>query len=123
MVKPIIIIGFLSLAISFSSYANDSDRIAQLEKEIQEIKLRLSKLESVPKSPSIPAQSVVSADGWKSEANWRSLTKDMSTTEVRKILGEPQRVDGGSITSWFYQNEGTVVFFNEKVTRWTEPRN
>ena len=122
MVKPIII-GFLSLAITFSSYANDSDRIAQLEKEIQEIKLRLSKLESVPKSPSSPAQPVASADGWKSEANWRSLTKDMSTTEVRKILGEPDRVDGGSITSWFYQNEGTVVFFNEKVTRWTEPRN
>ena len=47
MVKRIIVIGLLSLVVAFNSYAQDSDRIDQLEKEIQELKLRVLKLESV----------------------------------------------------------------------------
>ena len=122
MVKTIIIIGFLSLAAAFNSYAHDSDRIDQLEKEIQETKLRLSKLESLLSNPSKAQELVTSGEGWKSVMNWRKLTKDMSTSDVQKILGEPHRVDGGTFTKWYYQNDGRIIFYEGKVDNWREPR-
>ncbi len=122
MVKKIIIIGFLSLAVTVNSYAHDSDRIGQQENEIQEIKLRLSKIESLLGSPSNAQQSVTSRDGWKSVMNWRKLTEGMSTSDVRNILGEPHRLDGGTVANWYYQNDGRITFFQGKVSRWTEPR-
>jgi hypothetical protein len=121
MVKIISIIGFLSVAFPFNASAHDGDRIVQLEREIQEIKHRLSKLESVPSVPSNAQQSNTSAEGWKSVANWRKLTTDMTPSEVRGILGEPQRIDGGNIAFWEYQNGGRVTFMRGKVFGWTEP--
>ena len=122
MVKTIIIIGFLSLAVAFNSYAGDTDRIDQLEKEIQAINLRLSKLESLLSNPSNAQEPVTSGEGWKSVKNWRKLTNDMRTSDVQKILGEPERLDGGTVAHWYYQNGGTVIFINGKVQRWEEPR-
>lgn len=101
MVKTISFIGLLSLAFAFNANAHDGDRVAQMEREIQEIKLRLSKLESLLSNPSNPSHAqepVTSDDGWKSVTNWRKLYKDMSASDVRKILGEPHRVDSGAIT-------------------------
>jgi outer membrane protein assembly factor BamE (lipoprotein component of BamABCDE complex) len=121
MVRSNIIIGFLSLVVACNSYASDRDRITQLEKEVQEIKVQLSKLESLPTNPANPQQSVISAEGWKSVSSWRKLTTDMSTSDVRKILGEPHRVDGGAISVWHYQNGGHVMFMDGKVLNWSEP--
>ena len=122
MIKTITIIGFLSLFIAFNSYADDSDRIDKLEKEVQELKLRISKLESLLSNPAAAQDVVTSSDGWKSIANWRKLTKGMAPSDVRKILGEPQRVDGGDLAVWYYQNDGAVFFFGGKVNRWMEPQ-
>jgi hypothetical protein len=122
MIKTITIIGFLSLFIAFNSYADDSDRIDKLEKEVQELKLRISKLESLLSNPAAAQDVVTSSDGWKSIANWRKLTTGMNPSDVRKILGEPQRVDGGDIAFWHYQNGGVVTFYEGKVDSWREPR-
>ena len=122
MVKTIIIIGFLSFAVAFNSYANDSDRIDRLEKEIQETKLRLSKLEALLSNPSNAQNPAASGEGWKSVMNWRKLTNDMSTSDVQRILGEPDRIDGGTLALWYYKNHGTVTFLSGKVQRWSEPR-
>ena len=122
MVKTISFIGFLSLAVAFNANAHESDRINQLEKEIQEIKFRLSKLESFPSNPSNAQEPATSGDGWKSVMNWRKLTQGMSTSDVRRILGEPDRIDGGTIAHWYYQNGGEVIFFDGKAHRWQEPR-
>jgi hypothetical protein len=121
MVKTIIIIGFLSFAVTSHSYANDSDRIDQLEKEIQETKLRLLKLESLLSNPSNVQKPVTSGEGWKSVVNWRKLTTDMSTSDVQKILGEPHRLDGGTVATWSYQNGGRITFISGKVAAWNEP--
>ena len=122
MVKTISFIGFLSLAVAFNANAHDSDRINQLEKEIQEIKFRLSKLESFPSNPSNAQEPATSGDGWKSVMNWRKLTQGMSTSDVRRILGEPHKLDGGTLAHWEYQNGGSIFFYKEKVDRWHEPR-
>jgi hypothetical protein len=122
MIKTIVIVAILSLGISFNSYADDSDRIAQLEKEVQELKLRISKLESLLSNPNAAQEVVTSNEGYKSIANWRKLTTDMSYSDVRKLLGEPQRVDGGSIAEWYYPNGGEVTFQRNKAWRWREPR-
>lgn len=120
MVKAIIITGLLAFAVASNSYAHDSDRIDKLEKELQEIKLRVSKLESLL-SPSNTQKPVSSGEGWQSVVNWRKLTNGMSASDVQKILGEPRRVDGGTIAHWYYQNGGTVSFFDGRLTRWMEP--
>ena len=122
MIKTITIIGFLSLFIAFNSYADDSDRIDQLEKEVHELKLRISKLESLLIKPGAAKEVVPSGDGWKSIANWRKLTTGMAPSDVRKILGEPHRLDGGTFAKWYYQNGGRVIFYKGQVDRWTEPR-
>jgi len=122
MIKTIIIIGFLSLAAPINSYANDSDRIDQLEKEMQQIQLRLSKLESLLSNTSNAQTPVTSGEGWKSVMNWRKLATDMSPSDVQNILGEPDRADGGVVATWYYQNGGTITFMRGKVYHWTEPQ-
>ena len=65
MIKTITLIGFLLLAVAFNANAQDIDRIDQLEKEVQEIKLQLSKLESLLSNPSTANEHVTSSEGWK----------------------------------------------------------
>lgn len=125
MVKTISFIGLLSLAFALNANAHDGDRVALMEREIQEIKLRLLKLESLLSNQSNPSNAqepVTSDDGWKSVMNWRKLYKDMSTSDVRKILGEPHRIDGGTLAQWHYPNGGRIVFYEGKVDHWNEPR-
>jgi hypothetical protein len=123
MVKTIIIAGLLSLVVTFNAHAQDSDRIDQLEKEVQELKLRISKLESILSSPSSDQAIVPSREGWKSLANWRKLSTDMGTSDVKKLLGEPQRLNGGNIAHWYYANGGRVTFMQGKIFEWIEPQN
>jgi hypothetical protein len=122
MVKTTVFIGFVLLAVAFNANASDRDRIDQLEKENQEIKLRLSKLESLLSNPGNAHELVTSSEGWKSVVNWRKLTVDMSASDVQIILGAPIRVDGGNVASWYYQNGGSVSFFHGKVHQWEEPQ-
>ncbi len=122
MIKTITIIGFLLFAVAFNANAQVIDRIDPLEKEVQEIKLRLSKLESLLSNPSKAHADVTSGEGWKSVMNWRKLTTDMDYSAVQKILGEPHHVDGGQIARWYYQSGGKVIFMQGKVSQWMEPR-
>ncbi len=121
MVTRLAIAVILSLVATSSSYAHDSDRIEQLEREVQETKQRLSILESMLRKKNHKKELVITDDGWKSIANWRKLTTGMSTSTVQKILGEPQRVVGGTSTLWNYENGGYLTFYNGKLDGWSEP--
>ena len=112
----------LLLTLSFGSMASDSDRITQLEKEVQELKARLTVLETPAHKPIVNNKPTTSTDGWKSLANWRSLKSGMSYDEVRAILGEPTRIAGGNLAFWYYPNRGDVTFREDKLTNWVEPR-
>ena len=122
MVRTIIIIGCLSFAVALDCNAQDGDLVGQLEKEIQEIKARLSRLEALLGNPSKVQELVPSGDGWKSVVNWRKVTTGMGASDVQKILGEPHRVEGGRFASLYYQNGGRIFFYEGKVDRWIEPR-
>ena len=121
MVTRLAIAVILSLVATFNSYAHDSDRIEQLEREVQETKERLSILESILQNKNNEKELVITNDGWKSVANWRKLTTGMDTSTVQKILGDAHRIEGETIASWYYENGGRVIFYEGKVTRWSEP--
>ena len=102
------------------SAVSDSDRINLLENEIRDLKIRISKLEGQPgltKSKRVAP----SGNGWRSIDNWRRLSTKMSPDEVKAILGEPTRINGGSVAIWYYPNGGTVTFIDEGIYSWTEP--
>ena len=121
MVKNCLVV-FLLLTLSFGSMASDSDRITQLEKEVQELKARLTNLES-PVNKVVIQKTTVMSDGWKNLANWRSLKKGSNYDEVRAILGEPEKVSAsGSLTYWYYSKRGDVTFYKDKLDGWNEPR-
>lgn len=122
MFKRIIIIGFLLLAVNFNSYAKDNGRIEQLEKEVKVLKLKVSKLESLLNNQCSRQKIVPSGDGWKSLANWKKLATDMDPGDVKTILGKPQRINRGAMTTWYYPNGGRVIIFKGTVDSWTEPR-
>jgi cytoskeletal protein RodZ len=65
-----------------------------------------------------------SADPEKSESisSWRDLKRGMSESQVRSILGEPGKIDGGTFAFWRYKNGGTVTFYQDKLDSWSEPR-
>ena len=122
MSRTIASAGVLSLFLAANAPAQDSERITALEKEVQELKVRLSRLEASPDAsekkpaPAAPSEDVASL------SNWKKLKTDMTTSQVRAILGEPIRIDGAAIVSWHYKNGGQVRFITGRVERWTEPR-
>ena len=117
------VIGLVLLTGATTSQANDSNRITQLENEVQQLKQRLSNLEKSPGASVTSAKPITFTDGWKSLANWRSLKKGMSQDEVRTVLGEPATVRAsGPIVEWIYVNRGNVTFYQERLDGWMEPR-
>ncbi len=120
--KKIIAIGFVVSVVSFSAFAHDAERLTKLENEVQELKLKLSKLEMPTQAPVDSKSNVTSTDGWKSQKNWRNLTAGMSPSEVRGLLGEPQQIRGGTVTIWIYQNNGDVAFLKDGLHAWREPK-
>lgn len=122
MVRSIVVIAFLSLAVASHSYAQDIERIAQLEREVQELKIRVTKLESLLNSSNSAGKPAALNEGWKSPANWRKLASNMSMDDVRTILGEPKRIESHTLTFWIYQNDGQVTFISGKLNAWKEPQ-
>jgi outer membrane protein assembly factor BamE (lipoprotein component of BamABCDE complex) len=120
MINRVAIVGFLSLACLAAS-AEDGDRIAQLEKDVKALELRISKLESLLQSSQQSQGVELNDQRWRSISNWRRLSVGMSTNDVRQILGEPIRVSGGSIERWQYERRGEVVFLRGALDSWREP--
>src|SRR5690554_4272258 len=122
MFKTVIFLGFLAFSVALNVHADESAKIDRLEKQVQELTVRLSNLESQLNNQDEVQEFVANGDGWKSIANWRKLTTSMGYDDVERILGTPERVDGGNLARWYYPNHAKVVFMLGKVESWSEPR-
>ncbi len=99
-----------------------SERVWQLEEDVERLKLQITQLTSQTSNANNRQKPHTSIDGWKNLTNWRSLKKGMSYDNVRQILGEPGRIQGGSFTFWIYPDRSSVTFYNDRLDSWTEPR-
>lgn len=145
------IIGILLLTTTFHANADDKVTLELIYKKIQEIESRLVRVEALlsdsdttqnqsesddldPEAAiallklSLLAKAIQEADAkpevtglWSSIENWRRLQRDMGYDEVREILGEPERIEGGTFTHWYYPNGGMAVFYDDDLDRWKEP--
>ena len=66
---------------------------------------------------------------WKNKINWRQLSKGMTKSQVRGLLGEPRRIESidyfGEV--WKYTDldySGTVKFHykDQRLVEWSEPK-
>lgn len=121
MIPRLVIAMVLTLVATSSSFAHDSDRIEQLEREVAETKQRLSVLESKIQNMTADEELELAGDGWKSVTNWKKLTVDMSALSAKKILGDPHRVVGVKNAVWYYNNGGVVWITDGNVDKWSEP--
>lgn len=94
-------------------------RLGVLERKVNELERRLQALEATPQPP--PRASVRSGDS-ANIANWRALRKGMTELEVKALLGEPRRVQGGGFTNWYWDRSAKVTFFQDIVYGWDEPQ-
>ena len=102
-------------------------RIEILERATANLDRRVGALEAVIKSAPSQGQSIPASTKWQDLANWRRLREGMKMDEVRALLGEPDRVEGGLITFWYWVDANAhlyakVEFQSGKVMGWTEPR-
>lgn len=117
----------LPLLLSTSTVYADSlsERVAQLEKDVQDIKAMLAIMVLATQSKDDTQQTkefTPQGDGWKDIKNWRKLKKGMSPDQVEALLGEHISVNGGNFTRWKYGSLGEVIFYEGGVYSWEEPR-
>lgn len=120
-VSQIAIALLFGVALSNPLHASD-DRLNRLESEVQDLRSRIEKIEGAKAQLTSPSPKIKNKEGWKELSNWRSLKKGMSYDDVRGLLGEPDRIQGGSFTFWHYKGASNVIFYMDQVDSWTEPR-
>ena len=98
--------------------AHEVQRIERLEKFVLNLSNRIEQLEGQPQRQSRQ----ISA----SKTTWRKLRLGMTKNQVRNLLGEPVRIDGGAVlTYWYYSKKSLgpkVLFDPERVYGWEEPK-
>ncbi|MDO8525607.1 MAG: hypothetical protein Q7S07_03875 [Candidatus Omnitrophota bacterium] len=57
----------------------------------------------------------------ENKKNWSLLLKGMTYDEVRTLIGKPDSVIEGLITTWCYPKGGSINFVDGKVKKWTKP--
>ena len=95
-------------------------RIELLERANTDLERRVRELESIIKSGPSPSQPIPASTKWRDLANWRRLRLGMKMDEVRALLGEPEHVQAGFITYWYWAN-ANVQFREGKLDGWSEP--
>lgn len=112
----------LALVVCSPTLSAQAVNTDSLIKRIESLEARVRALESmlVRNVERIPVSGPVIPSGWRDIQNWRQLKKGMREPQVRALLGEPSRVDGGTLASWWY-GAGYVRFYDGKVDGWSEP--
>ena len=102
------------LAIVLLSASMPASAQADIEKRLDDLERRVKALETVHQ----PTQQTPST----ARSAWRQLAQGMSRQQVRTLLGEPDRIEGGAIETWQWKSGGYVMFYGGTVGQWSEPR-
>ncbi len=98
----------------FPSSLVQADDVALAER-IAELEARLEKVERL-------LDERFADDRWKDPILWSRIRKNMSETDIRKLLGKPARVEDHIFTTWYYHKtskDHSHVWFDEgKVLGW-----
>ena len=125
--KSLLIVTFLVFTIlGTNAFGQDIEtRVSYLERKILDLERRIEELEQLLKqSKSEERPSFELGDVSKL---WRSLRIGMTMGEVRKLLGEPHRIDASQVLgeSWWYRYEyksGNIRFDSHgRIKAWSEP--
>jgi outer membrane protein assembly factor BamE (lipoprotein component of BamABCDE complex) len=95
-------------------------RVVLLEGKVAYLEQRVRMLETLVKADSSRNSPVPASANWRDLANWRRLVRGMNMDQVRALLGEPERVEGGPVTSWYWTN-ANVYFISGQLSGWSEP--
>jgi outer membrane protein assembly factor BamE (lipoprotein component of BamABCDE complex) len=80
-------------------------------------------LESVFNAQRLRGQQTAAKSSSPTLQKWRQLKTGMNTDAVRALLGEPERVNGGTVASWSYPNGSRVGFISDALSQWSEPNS
>ena len=99
---------YLPLGIVRADDAALAERIADLEARLEKVERLLDEK--------------FADDRWKDPILWSRIRKNMSETDIRKLLGKPARVEEHVFTTWYYHKtskDHSHVWFDEgKVLGW-----
>ena len=96
-------------------------KVDSLLARIDELEKRVAALENLLKATPARRPAADAASNPADIANWRRLRENMSMEDVRSLLGEPEKIDGGSVAVWYYPRSGRVMFFSGRLNQWQEP--
>ena len=61
-------------------------------------------------------------NGPGSKSSWRLIKKGMTKNQIKKLLGEPDRINNYvTLENWSYHYSGNVTFDDKGVIGWSEP--
>jgi len=104
---------------------NLQEKIVYLEKKISELERRITSLERQKPSYTSSSSELPASEKWNDILKWRLLRKGMDKNTIRRVLGEPDKIDAySSFDTWHYgyPSGGTVSFDKRNVVeRWSEP--
>jgi hypothetical protein len=126
--KTAIVVGTLAFALFVSQSAfgqsASEQRLRSLEQKIDYLERRVRELEK-SRSPDVAERRTSAATGDPNQrANWRALKRGMTEQDVRKLLGEPPKIDSSIALIFWQWPTGGIVHFevdSRRVTGWSEP--
>jgi hypothetical protein len=96
-------------------------RIDFLDRRVADLERRVRELEAPTTVGAARDRRVSTSPKWRDLQNWRQLRHGMTMDQVRALLGEPERVDAGSVTFWRWA-DANVYFISDRLEGWSEPR-
>ena len=113
------------------------DRIVEKRVEVPvEKRVEVPVVKVVEKMVEVPVERIVYRDRFVEKpassapaglSSWRQISKGLTRDQVRSILGEPRKIQGGDFECWYYGSASylgapsSVIFYQSKVDSWSEP--